>query len=725
MNKNVRLLITFIYLICLLSISFLPKFAYGGVRKWFRVGKFHDFVVDYGGQGGTEGWRVSGYYYYNGFTRPSFQMRGWHFGCKDWTDEYGNLLAVRTVGAAASTSDELSNTMPIPDNEGLTIRLYRREQPPSIIVDGYQLAAPFPLLGDEVNPDYIPGTANQMVESWIRTAMGVTINQKVYAWAQKNHDDYLVYDWTFINTGNIDLDDDIELPNQTLEGVYLLRGGLSFFPICYGYDNSLWNSAYGEHPYDTLRLVYAYDAIGKYADFDDFGVVDPATGFFKSPLWLGEAVLHCDSSPDNHSDNPAQPQMTGVENSEIFWERQEFGHAGPEDHAKVYDLMQYGFKWYDGTPYLQDIGEDVYPGTHHGLRMDEQGITYPRDFPWWNWSPTAFYSCGPFTMEPGDTIRIVWATVMGSITPETAWEKGREWLNGTCTWDGPNNLPPPWIEHPDIAPTENDRAKDSWICTGKDSLFRNTRNAYWNARNNYQIPVPPPAPSIEISSLPDRVLIEWGFESEDVADFAGYRVYRAVGKTDSTYTLIYECGQGTPNSLSHSYEDTTAGRGVAYFYYVAAFDDGTHPEVSDPVGANGIAESLESGKYLNRTTKAAYLTRPPGASLSDIRVVPNPYNVNARNLQYPGEPDKIMFLNLPSACDIRIYSESSDLIRIIEHRDGSGDHAWVTPEGEQFMSSSIGQLIVSGIYIAHIVELDFDTQDPTGNSVNVPFIIIR
>jgi hypothetical protein len=307
---------------------------------------------------------------------------------------------------------------------------------------------------------------------------------------------------------------------------------------------------------------------------------------------------------------------------------------------------------------------------------------------------------------------------MGAITPEKAWEVGRAWKNGTCTWDGPDKLPPPVDSFPELAPTANDSAKDNWVMTGKDSLFKNARNAQWNARHNYEIPIPPPAPSVEISSRPNKILIEWGNESESVTDFAGYRVYRAVGKSDSTYTMIFECGEGTPNPLVHVYEDTEAQRGVAYFYHVAAFDDGTHPEVSNPVGVNGIAESLESGRYLNKSTRAAYLTREPGEDLDAIRVVPNPFNISAKELQYPGEPDKIMFVNLPPYCTIKIYNEKGDLIKTIEHTDGSGDEAWASSTGEYFQVTESNQIPVSGLYVARI-------ETPDGTSKNVKFLIVR
>ncbi|MEJ2051919.1 MAG: hypothetical protein P8Y60_19175, partial [Calditrichota bacterium] len=329
------------------------------------------------------------------------------------------------------------------------------------------------------------------------------------------------------------------------------------------------------------------------------------------------------------------------------------------------------------------------------------------------------------------SFRVVWADVTGVLSPQKAWEVGTTWKDGTCTWDGPDKTPPHFKLFPDLyaaddrSTAENNLAKDSWVFTGKDTLFRDAWAAQWNKNHDYNIPIAPPPPSIEVTSLPDQINISWGNESESASDFAGYRVYRAIGNPNpilyennilGTWEPIFECGEGTAHSeVVHSYDDIHAARGQAYYYYVAAFDDGTDngPDVYNPQGG----ESLESGKYLNRTVYAAHLTRPPGTDLSDIRVVPNPFNVAARELQYTGEKDKIMFMDLPPECTIKIYSESGDLVKTLNHTDGSGDEAWGVLVDEQ-STTETGQMIVSGIYIAYI-------ETPDGGNTFVKFAVVR
>ena len=98
--------------------------------------------------------------------------------------------------------------------------------------------------------------------------------------------------------------------------------------------------------------------------------------------------------------------------------------------------------------------------------------------------------------------------------------------------------------------------------------------------------------------------------------------------------------------------------------------------------------------------------------LEEIRVVPNPYNIASRDMQYGvSAPDRLMFLNIPGECTIRIFTERGDLLKTIQHTDGSGDEAWNS-------ITSSRQVINSGLYIAH-----FET--PEGENAIRKFIVVR
>jgi hypothetical protein len=92
-----------------------------------------------------------------------------------------------------------------------------------------------------------------------------------------------------------------------------------------------------------------------------------------------------------------------------------------------------------------------------------------------------------------------------------------------------------------------------------------------------------------------------------------------------------------------------------------------------------------------------------------------------------------MFMNIPPYCKISIYTMTGDLIKVIDHTDGSGDETWGNPKIDfTHSTSSTGQLIVSGLYIAHFrVTQDFYDPDTNellfkkGDTKNVKFLVAR
>ena len=232
-----------------------------------------------------------------------------------------------------------------------------------------------------------------------------------------------------------------------------------------------------------------------------------------------------------------------------------------------------------------------------------------------------------------------------------------------------------------------------------------------NFDSGYLIPQPPrPPANFTVESGGDRIRLSWlDSPSEPEADFGGYRLYRAIGKPDTTHEEIFACGFGTDNpELVYYYDDTSPVRGQAYYYYLVAFNDGSNNQTEmNPQG------SLHSGRFYTQTTAPATLKRKAGATLDDIRVVPNPFNIrrSGTKLDYLNEPNKLMFLDIPGQCTIRIFTERGDLIKTIEHTDGSGDEAW-------HQITDYRQTIASGVYLAH-----FET--PDGRSAYRKFLVIR
>lgn len=710
----------FTQVMCCLTICcfiVLPDNVSAGTQKWLRVGSYWFPVVDSGDQGeGNIGWGTLGLYYYHGFTRSEWSTKANFISSQNWTDTLGVNYSVMVTGNGQWETDETSIMMPIPDADGFTMQVYRKHTPPEIWVDGFPLHDPYPRNTDEhlETSNEIPGNADIMVSSTIRSNMGITIEQRAWAYSQQNHDDYIVTEWILTNTGNADFDDDIEYPNQILDSVYTFRQ----LRWAENQDfRDLFGSEYGGFQTDTLRIpAYGYPTRQEGAAWDNTGDTEQ-NGRIEDPSFRGEAVIHADVSVDDDSDAPWQPQMTGIQDVDLPFVVRHPQGMSQSDWALLYQTSKFGLLPYDGSAeYTEEDG--IWPGTHHSIRFDERGHKYAQDYENFGWALAGIYSIGPYTMEPGDDFRIVWAEVVGSISYDKGLEVGAAWLAGnseeTVPFPGVENLPERYILYDDLAPTENDKNKDRWVFSSLDSMHQTAYAAKWASENNWVIPEPPAAPSVIVNSRPEAIEISWNYDRLGgvPGNVAGYRVYRAVGSADTTWNLIADVG------LTSNFDDVTAARGRAYYYHVAAYDDG-----SSGVGVNGVSEVLESGRYLNRTTFPAHLTRPAG-SLEDVRVVPNPFNINALDLQFVGEPDKILFVNTPGYCIIDIYTESGDLVKTIVHDDGSGDQSWGVLS-EEHMVSTDGQITVSGLYLARIEETDKSSGERTGNATVVKFLIVR
>jgi hypothetical protein len=213
-----------------------------------------------------------------------------------------------------------------------------------------------------------------------------------------------------------------------------------------------------------------------------------------------------------------------------------------------------------------------------------------------------------------------------------------------------------------------------------------------------------PPKAVTVESGGDRIVLSWEVYNENDPNLAGFEIYRAVGKRDSTHVLIHTAGPS-----ERSYNDTNPIRGRDYYYYVVSVGK---PENNDGTGLTPRG-ALRSSRYYTQTYNEANLKRPAGTSLSQIRVVPNPFHLNAPvgTLRFD-QPNQIKFFGIPGQCTIRIFTEAGELIKTIEHTNGTGDESWNS-------ITSSDQVIVSGVYIAVV------TDNTTGDNATVKFVVIR
>jgi hypothetical protein len=718
MNYN-NLFKTFILLLCLSGplLGQLKEMSVGYTR--WKI----DESLDEGEY--SLGYNVAPVSYWDGYISSKWSSKAFLMVSEEWTDANGNIHPVKATTHGQWDSDRVNIIMPVPDEQDITIRRIYRYDVPGITVNGVPIEDFFPINEmDEVAPSKLPGTVDGMITSYVNTDMGVSVRQKVYGFSQKKHDNYIIREYTFINTGNIDIDDEIELEGQTIKNFYF---GKQLRPTDW-WTQAPWLSYEGYQPGSDLRIMYYYGSRHIDATYDNLG--NPAShGMYniQNPWAVGEAIIFASKSPQEFNvDDINQPRVTTYVDADFPAVTRPSNRLGDGDVLLLHTIMTEGASGIDGINY-PDL-ESTKPGSH-GIPTDQMGVRSVTEIPALvGYIPTMVYSCGPYNLEFGDSIKIVVAEVIGAISPEKAWEVSQAWLDGSISWGdnvrggATDILPPQYQEFPDLYRADNiasehaNWAKDNWVLSGIDSLLNNARAAKWAYENNFNVPQAPPAPSVTVTSQADGVMVEWGTDYAVPADLAGFRVYRMLGNwypaVPQTQFLGGQELVYTAGPEERSWFDSSVQRGVAYFYAVTAFDDGT----SNGNDYNGPAGSLESNFVRNVTTKSATKLKPGVSDLDSIRVVPNPYNLSAVEQQFPGEPNKIIFVNIPAVCTIRIFTESGDLIKTIEH-NGSGDATWGDLPIEHMVTSS-KQIVVSGVYIAH-----FET--PDGRSAIRKFVIVR
>lgn len=695
--------------------SFIPlllpfDIAFGqGQTKWVAVGSMHNWYSEMGAEIEHGNVRVQQY----GLRWPAqykYQdmqaAKGFWIGTTNFTDAQGITYPHKVVHVGPRVNG---------DNEFFPVKfeLYARFEPPRVFVDGTPTFS---------NPEDIKAIdptlkADRMLLTVVNTAIGITMTRRVYQFSQQYHDNYHILDFTFTNTGNTDGDPEIELPNKTLTGVYFywqFRYAINR-EIRYAVNNSAgWgintmNDArgpwYPSAPND-LRCQFAWHGLHPHANkpplgsspnaatYDNIGApiwnphqsarfIDPADTTWRlgAPQFVGNVTLHVDRSPTDKRDDPNQPSTTNYIGSDdpLTRENSQFNIAKmTAEYMKMSEGHQPRHAWL------------VEPAGNFSEPRNDPALGTPG-----GWSSGNGY--GPFTLGPGQSIRIVFAEGASGLSREAAIRIGKMYKDGLITT----------------------KAKNDSVLTGRDSLFQTFRRAIANFNSGYNIPQPPYPPSeFHVRSGGDRIELSWRPNANESANgFQGYRIYRAKARPDSTFRLIFQCGGPPPTEPGvvyvpqkvYRFSDTSVIRGVAYYYYITAFGSAA---ANTGVG-NTPPGPLESSRFYTQTYDPAYLKRAAGKELEEIRVVPNPFNISAdpNLLRYPYEPDKIGFLNIPGECTIKIYTESGELIYTIEHNDGSGDAYWNSV-------TSSGQVVVSGVYIAVI-------ETPDGRRAIRKFVIIR
>ncbi len=663
--------------------------------RWLRVSELQSFINELGAEFEGEG-TTGNQNFFSWPTQYSTDQtmtrgKGLWIGAKNFDDPVeGKLKSVKVIASGLRPTDERPNMIFEKD-----LKLVGKFYHPSVVVDDQNATVlhTYDLL-DSLDEN-MPWDREVLVK--FNTSMGISVTRRVMCFTDPNNNNYFINEYVFENTGIYNSNGDVK--EQTLEDVwfyfisrYALAGVSSDgWGSTWGAFSSVWGAStiYNEFGKDInspefsdpvsalyqMRGFYAY--YGPNADRtavsydEDWGCPDEADeGVLGSAKYVGCVTLHADTSPTNTTDDKRQPRTTWFINSDF-----DIMQATESQYDEVFMQRRYDFMS-EGHPdksHEEYVGDD-YPTNY--TDPDRQG----------GGGPSQGQGFGPYTMEPGDVIRIVYAEGASGLS----WEKGREvganWLKYY------NSSGTPTLTLPNGSTTSNhNQYKKDWVFTGRDSIVQTYRNAMDNFASDYTIPQPPPPPSeFVVTSGGDKINLKWTDNATSHQNFDGYVIYRSEGNVmdyKTKYVKLFECGA---SNTVHVYDDTSAARGFDYYYYIQSKDDGSTNTVEP-------GKPLYSSLFYTLTSIPATLQRPAGNFLSEIRVVPNPYDIRARSFQFGDQSqyDRLAFYGLPPYCRLKIYTERGDLIWEKEHTKGTGDELWDS-------KTTYGQIVASGIYILYV-----------------------
>lgn len=724
--------------IVLVFLTAVPSSEAQIVYRWLSAGSLHNFYANIGNE--CENCFVNTQQY--GLRWPASQRlrdnqayRGMWIGAKNVRDAATGQTFERRVVHAGPRVSGIGEFFPV-RHETIT-----RFEVPTVLVDGVPTLPEAEMVVDRVDPDL---DADAMIYTEVNSLLGLTMKRRIRQFTNEFHDNYHVIEFTFINTGNVDEDPEIELPNQTLEDVYftwMWRWSMTaetryIVDNSSGWGKNTMNDArgdglaarFGDSPADSFRAVFAWHGYhpDKQISYNNIGApilrenvpvlniaADDTLGRLGASAFVGAVVLHADTSPSNRADDRSQPSGFRFfdSDSRFLSGNNAFSAQNMFDEYEFImtrtEVNRHGFRVVNSddprallqnTPETQRAPWEGQPSDLGPYPLVSSG------------GKASAINFGPYTLAPGDSIRIVLAEAAAGLSWEANKSIGEAYKAAGAQRD-----------QAQLAYRGQSMTKNEWVFTSRDSLFQTFHRAIANYRTNFSAPRAPKPPSqLSVNGGGDRISIEWDIFQGETPD--AFEVYRAQSRVDEDYVLIH-----TAPGTARRFDDLTATRGINYFYYVQAVKRGASTGTAlTPSG------DLRSSRYFGQTFAPTQLKRPAGRALDEIRVVPNPFYLGAPggsssvdSPRFFDQTDKLAFYNIPGLCRIEIFTELGEKIGEINHTDGSGDTFWDHTTASR-------QLVASGVYIAVITVTEDITDNDTGetlfragDSTFRKFVIIR
>jgi len=450
---------------------------------------------------------------------------------------------------------------------------------------------------------YNPDEAEEVITAEWTSTEKIQCRRISRAWSLRGLNNFIVFDYTFINKNSSTVTDlYIGFPS-------LIRPSYQDFVVHNGWGDDKNRSDEVVEYDSTNKLLYVRDDVPSPDLTWDLGNYWDQADELRTCGYAGIALLDADASADNR----AQP-------AHVLW-------------TQVLD--------YSNVLTSSSASEENLYEVLRGQNTSMQAADGERIVPF------TLISCGPYTLQPDQSVKIVLVEAVNGIPIETA-------LNGL--------------------------ASQKYLSAGLDSLQHTVQRAASLYQSGYQLSaVPPPAPSLELFPNPreQKITLSWEpLEQTWVnpisakSDIKEYVIYRSERSFIGPFVKVR---RGTQIQVDNeatraSYFNTELNRwvygdkvdlGVSYFYAVAAKD----------------SAGRESW-LTNRNEVAVRATREPADNTLSVKVFPNPFR-KVSGFPTTGEENTIVWSNLPAVCTIRIYTSSGELVRKMEHNNlNSGEELW-------------------------------------------------
>jgi hypothetical protein len=461
---------------------------------------------------------------------------------------------------------------------------------------------------------------------------------------------------------------------------------------------------------DSLSALYAWDVNGDPGYTDSYGASQ-----FLGILWRDQFIHPANTELVVAAGFPA-PKVNGN-----FWNFKQFDGSqfgSPADDVQRYEKLKQGLDFTD-------------PDIVNQLMNPSNRVQ--------------LLSAGPLvSVNPGESFHYVVAMVCAhQLTSGIDDDISRQELYNHLGWTKTTFL-------------GEDKNENGLLDPGED-LIPN------GELDRFILPEPPASPKVNVIAESNKVAIYWDNAAENsidpisrLMDFEGYRIYRSNIGDDvnniSTVNLIaqwdkpgnaigYNNGfepvqlpapvqfEGDTVHYRYKFELDNLLNGWQYVFVITSFDEG-----NEELGLGPLESSFTANTF--RVWAGAAVNDFTGSTSSgNVGVYPNPYRISAAWDGSTSQTKKIYFYNLPSLCDITIYTLAGDVVQVLHHDArtyagddiqwygnyagstdqrvfSGGEHAW------DLLSES-KQSVTQGIYLFSVKDLN------SGKVEEGQFVLIR